>query len=856
MEKHQIPAAGIYTVANPPNLEELDVQMDIELLKHTADNHIEQGPRAVPPTNPRGVVMTGKVAKLNNSGKIAENSTSKRVIYIVAGDDGSHVPTLRQVALHGEKASKSDAKTIAAACNLVEGAVGKQPVRPGTIHLNSDIYQEQSTEVIDEDAESILPFKFEKSTNSVDHSPQIAEEQNSLHDIMESNEISSSDTSSESDLESSSGSESEKEAGKFFYPTPEVLDIAKLPKVGMKFPTLEDAHEFYNTYALQTGFVATRGRNYKRQKFQLDCNRSGKGRLIDNSKRKRKRKRNIIEKTNCQAKVIVKLTKGQWEITAVQNEHNHPLFPSRSFTRFLMSQKHMSAEERSFSRVLQQSRVPPRKILKIIRRMRGSFGRIPSEEKWASNVQPAEQRRKANSDVEKTLNHFMDLQLRDPCFFYNMQKDGDNIVRSIFWTDARSRMDYEIFGDFISFDTTCSTNRHNMPFTPIIGINNYGRTIVLGCALLQDHSTETYKWMLETFLQEMGGNMPRVIITNQDESMAKAIAEVMPHVRHRSCKWDVMGKAQEKLAAFMASRGNIKGELDNLVDNSLTETEFEEGWNALIKRYDASENEYLQFMWQTRKNWSPVYFREDFYPFVTSAGGSQGTISLFKENVLPKDRIEKFIEKYEEIQDMILKMDEEDGLQSGTEPSCFSLQPIERHAAHIYTRQIFLKVQRELLHSTAFKVQEIQRNTLYRLDKVFNYENPEYDRNSFEVLVDPGTNAFNCQCAKFSRDGILCCHIFRLFTQFGIDEIPEKYIVPRWTDKYKDEQLKQYNEKCVEIQQSENTTRYAMLMSKVSGIGKQICCDGAKCNMFMLELDKIQEKMSVMMMENPENNHS
>lgn len=830
--------------------------MDTELLKHTANNHVEQVPRAIPPTNPRGLVIAGKVAKSNNSGKIAENSASKRVIYIVAGDDGSHVPTLRQVALHGEKSSKSDAKTIAAPCNLIEGAVGKQPLRRGRVQLNIGNYQEQSTEVIDEDAERILAVKFEKSTNSVDHSLQNAEEENPLHDIMESNETSSSDTSSESDLERSSGSESEKETGKFFYPSTEVLDIAKLPEVGMKFPTLEDAHEFYNTYALQSGFVASRGRNYKRQKFQLDCNRSGKGRLVDNSKRKRKRKRNVIEKTNCQAKVIVKLTKGQWEFTAVQIEHNHPLCPSRSFTRFLMSQKHMSAEERSFSRVLQQSRVPPRKILKIIRRMRGSFGKIPSEEKYASNVQSAEQRRKANSDVEKTLNHFVDLQLRDPCFFYTMQTDGGNIVRSIFWTDARSKMDCGIFGDVISVDTTCSTNRHNMPFTPIIGINNYGRTIVLGCALLQDQSAETYKWMLQTFLQEMGGNMPRVIITNQDESMAKAIAEVMPQVRQRFCKWDVMGKAHEKLAAFMAARDNMKGEMDNLVDNSLTETEFDEGWGALIERYDASENEYLQFMWQTRKNWAPVYFREDFYPFVASAGGSQGTISLFKENVLPKDRIENFIEKYEEIQGMIFKMDEEDGLQSGTEPSCFSLQPIERHAAHIYTRQIFLKVQRELLHSTAFKVQEIQRDTLYRLDKVFNYENPEYDRNSFEVLVEPDTNAFNCQCAKFSRDGILCCHIFRLFTQFGIDEIPGKYIVPRWTDKYKEEQLKQYKEKCLEIQQSENTMRYAMLMSKVSGIGKQICGDDAKCNMFMLELDKIQEKMALMTTEYPENFHS
>jgi hypothetical protein len=84
-----------------------------------------------------------------------------------------------------------------------------------------------------------------------------------------------------------------------------------------------------------------------------------------------------------------------------------------------------------------------------------------------------------------------------------------------------------------------------------------------------------------------------------------------------------MSKAQEKLGDFMTARGNINTDLHNLVGNSLVETEFEEGWVELIERYNASENQHLQLMWQTRKSWAPVYFREDLYPFIDSVGSNE-----------------------------------------------------------------------------------------------------------------------------------------------------------------------------------------------------------------------------------------
>jgi hypothetical protein len=44
-----------------------------------------------------------------------------------------------------------------------------------------------------------------------------------------------------------------------------------------------------------------------------------------------------------------------------------------------------------------------------------------------------------------------------------------------------------------------------------------------------------------------------------------------------------------------------------------------------------------------------------------------------------------------------------------------------------------------------------------------------------------GENNYNCECCKFQRDGLLCCHVLKVFTHIGVDMIPEKYIMRRWT---------------------------------------------------------------------------
>jgi hypothetical protein len=87
-------------------------------------------------------------------------------------------------------------------------------------------------------------------------------------------------------------------------------------------------------------------------------------------------------------------------------------------------------------------------------------------------------------------------------------------------TDLVGRKNYELYGAYVSFDTTFSTNRYKMPFAPIVGVNNHGNTVVFVCVLLQN--------LFEAFLEVMGGRKPTNIMTDQDKAMRKAIAAVFP----------------------------------------------------------------------------------------------------------------------------------------------------------------------------------------------------------------------------------------------------------------------------------------------------------------------------------------
>jgi zinc finger SWIM domain-containing protein 3 len=56
-------------------------------------------------------------------------------------------------------------------------------------------------------------------------------------------------------------------------------------------------------------------------------------------------------------------------------------------------------------------------------------------------------------------------------------------------------MDYKCFGDVVSFGTTFHTNKFEMPFAPLLGINHHKQTIIFEVALLFNETIPSFIWL-------------------------------------------------------------------------------------------------------------------------------------------------------------------------------------------------------------------------------------------------------------------------------------------------------------------------------------------------------------------------
>ncbi|KAJ0435896.1 putative MULE transposase domain, FHY3/FAR1 family [Helianthus annuus] len=130
-----------------------------------------------------------------------------------------------------------------------------------------------------------------------------------------------------------------------------------------------------------------------------------------------------------------------------------------------------------------------------------------------------------------------------PNLSYDYFTDEDNRLN---WCDDQAKRNYYVFGDVISFDTMHRSNKYAMVFVPFTGIDNHHCNVTFGAALLSSETADTYIWLLRVFLKVVG-SQPKVVVTDQDPAIKKAISAVFVDMRHRLCMWHVMHKLSLKV---------------------------------------------------------------------------------------------------------------------------------------------------------------------------------------------------------------------------------------------------------------------------------------------------------------------
>nr|XP_051228877.1 protein FAR1-RELATED SEQUENCE 5-like [Lolium perenne] len=471
----------------------------------------------------------------------------------------------------------------------------------------------------------------------------------------------------------------------------EICSQPVVPFVGMIFDDLEVAKQAYNDYAWKLGF-GTRIGNTKYSTARgvpkdtilsrvFECVHTGKpaaecknaaarsketaakvkeasvdmsniGEQKSRSKQagseidvNESKQRNILRRCDCKAHMVAEKRNGLWSVTVFKEEHTHPMVKLAGMRRYYRSHRKVPEEDFQFIQTLHNQNITTAQIMGCLGNVHGGDPRtLGYVKRDVSNIRTMLREEVSHRDMSMVIEYFERRKAESPNFFYDTLVDSKNAIRGLFWVDGRTRALYPKYKDCVFFDTTFCTNKYNLPFAPIVGINNHTHTIVLGCALLPDETTETFKWVFERWMHAMNQMHPDYIMTNQDQAIATAIDKVFPNSVHRCCFYHVLHLARKKLGPNLGEGHPFADAFYSCIYGTDTIEEFEFCWQHMLRSFDMAENNHLNNMWKSRKTWAPVYFRKSFFPFTSTTGRSEGLNSYFKTLVRPSDSVWNFVQ--------------------------------------------------------------------------------------------------------------------------------------------------------------------------------------------------------------------
>ncbi|XP_062205241.1 protein FAR1-RELATED SEQUENCE 5-like [Phragmites australis] len=520
----------------------------------------------------------------------------------------------------------------------------------------------------------------------------------------------------------------------------EVWSTPQGPHNGMTFSTLLEAKEYYNSYAKRIGFSIRTNTSRRSaftkevEKVQFVCNKEGKG-------KKSKSEEQIDELIYDSDDDSNSDQEGGAEMPVEGEEDRKHNKNSAGIKRKREKMKCTQCKARMVVKLIGAR-------WHLMSEFYGSRQLVPYEDKDVHNFRSTLRTTEKYKDMQETLEYFEELKQHDPEYFYKFKLDDDYRLRNLFWIDGAARRAYETYHDCVSFDTTYMTNMYDMPFAPFIGINRHGQSFQLGCAFLRDEKTPSFVWLFQTFLEAMKEKAPLNIITDQDGAMRSAIEHVFPLANHRNCRWHIMNKAAGTVGPLLKEDKELEDEFKDCINYSVMPEEFEAKWQAMIQKHQSTQR-------------------------------SEGFNAVLKLYVSPNLSILDFVKQYQKIQDKCLvAQDGQDFRTDDKTRNTWSKNPIEKHASTVYTKNIFYRFSKEFEKIEEYFVQHIGD---YQFRLVPNDKFVDgYGTRSYNVTAVEEEESYYCECSKFDRDGIICCHIIKVMSRFGVKKLPDRYIMGRW----------------------------------------------------------------------------
>ena len=558
----------------------------------------------------------------------------------------------------------------------------------------------------------------------------------------------------------------------------------QLKVMGMTFASQWEAYMFYNNYAKDRGF-SIRKDKVKRGKGlsttvryrRYVCSRAGK--RLSKFLNPEGRTRRLRPETRCEcgAHLVVKLDKGRgvWFVAAFMDDHNH-LLARPDEVVFLRSHRVMGDHQIAEILAMEGAGIRKHIIVDNFISRYGSYDKCGFLRRDVYNLCCREKMKLiAKGDANTAIGIMRSRKEKDPDFFFEYVLDKEGRLKSMFWCDAQSRRDYQLYGDVTVFDSTYKMNRYGMPFIPFVGVNNHRCTTVFGCAIVSDETEATYVWLLQTFLKANCQKKPRSIITDGDAAMIRAIRLVLVDVLHRLCSWHVEKNMQKHLNYKSLS------EFRALLYYSTSPANFEARWHAFVRKWKTDKTEeWLSRMYRKRSLWAASYLSDGFFLGMRSNQRSESLNSCLHLHLDGGMTIVDLVVHYENCIVRLRENEAHDDCVSNQSlpPSVTEYKDIEKHAAKVFTHSNFYILQQDLKKMGELEIFE----TLVGVDChtfIVTWRNNRKFQFSVNYRAENSENTIDCSCGRMLRKGLPCKHILYVLVHLKISKIPKCCILKR-----------------------------------------------------------------------------
>jgi hypothetical protein len=167
-------------------------------------------------------------------------------------------------------------------------------------------------------------------------------------------------------------------------------------------------------------------------------------------------------------------------------------------------------------------------------------------------------------------------------------------------------------------DATYKTNRFNMPLFNIVGITPNNMSFFAASAFLPGEADVDFEWVLQKLKDVYDAQKlpyPKVILTDADGALARAITTVFPTTTHLLCIWHVNKNLEKQIKPLFKKKCTVHGqeEINQFLNDewnafkaewfdtisASTEEQWEEQWKAFQEKYDDEYPTTIQYIKKT-----------------------------------------------------------------------------------------------------------------------------------------------------------------------------------------------------------------------------------------------------------------